>query len=410
MTRLRPALILRLAWRDLAHAWAGTAFLAVAVTAALLPLLLLYGLKYGIVTNMIDSLRTDPRIREIAVVKEISPGLTADWFTTMRADVRVDFLIAHTLHLASSISVTGPKSRNFLEGRLVPTAVGDPLLPGAQVPQGMSQVAITDRVAKKTGAAIGDVLDVMVERNVADKSERVRHVLTVVAILPGGLLERDDLLVDGAFEQAVERWRQGYGVGDLGWLPAPGRTEPVAADRSFPGFRLYARDVRDVPALRDLLVAQGFDIRTKGEQIERTLLIESGLSWIFGVVAVMSGAGFLVTLALQLLASVNEKARELSVLRLLGMGRLELALVPAVQGALIAAGGGALAVAVALIAQPQVNRLLQGLAGLSGNVSQITPAQAALGLAATLSVGLLAGGLAGYKAARLEPSVGLRKD
>lgn len=407
---VHPLLVGRIVWRDLLHGRTSAILLSLAVTAALLPLLLLYGLRSGIVDNMIEELRSNPGTREIVIMREASPGLAPGWFDSMATDPRVGFLLPRTLHLASPVEMKGPASRTYLEGRMLPTAAGDPLLTGKTVPIGLEKVAITDRVARRAGVKPGDLLEVSVRRNVGDSSQVRTVEMAVVAVLEGGVLQTDDILVDGAFEQAVERWRLGFAVPELGWPAAREDMPPQAGQRSFPGFRLYARDVRDVPSLRDMLVGMGLNVRTASAQIERALLIESGLGWVFRTVAAMSGLGFLLTLALHLLASVTEKIREFSVLRLLGMSATDLALLPSLQGIVIAGAGAVLASALALLSQPQINILLDGMAGLNGDVSRVTVTHVACGIGASLLVGAVAGVIAGLKVARLEPAAGLRRD
>lgn len=403
----RAPLVTRLAARDLSHGWAATLCLIVAVCVALSPLLMLQGLRSGVVTNLIDDLRSDPRIREIRLVRNLQ--LDQQFFDDLAADPRTGFLLPRARYLAASVRLRSEGGRSILEPRMIPTAEGDPLLAGLTLPEGGSEIAVTRRVAIEADVGPGDDVEMIVLRQVGDIRETLRHSATVVSVLPRNLLQTDDIFVAGELERAIERWREGFAVPEYGWEGVRDGASD-ADNRSFASFRLYAADVRDVPGLRDQLLARGLDVETRAEDIEQALAIEAGLSWVFLTVAVLTGLGFLLTLGLHLAASVVEKARELSILRLLGMRSAELALFPSVQGMLIAFLGGLAACLLALLAEPAVNRLLDGLAGLEGDVSRLSPAHLAIALGATVVAGGISGSLAGLRAAALEPTRGLRHD
>ena len=110
------------------------------------------------------------------------------------------------------------------------------------------------------------------------------------------------------------------------------------------------------------------------------------------------------------MASVVEKSYELSVLRLLGMSSAELSLFPSVQGMAISALGASFAVIIAMVSQPLVNSVLNGLAGLSGTISGLEPIHLIIAFVSTTLAGGISGCLAGYNAAMLEPTKGLRGD
>ncbi len=405
---LRLNVVFQLAWRDLAHGWQSSACLVVAVAVALIPLLLLYGLKFGVVNSLIDTLRSDPRILELKLIEDTE--LDQPWFDALSEDPRVGFLLPRSRYLATSVRLRGPESRSILEPRMIPTAPGDPLLDGLTPPQSWSETVITERVRIESGADIGDQVELIIMRIVGEERQAVRHDVTVTDVLPRDLLQTNDIFVERGLEAAVERYREGFAVEELGWPAADEARATDAENRSFASFRLYARDIRDVPGLRDTLLAEGHDVETRAEEIETTLAIEQGLGWVFLVICTLSAAGFLLTLGLHLAATVVEKARELSLLRLLGMSGAELSTLPSLQGAMIGLCGGFIASLLTGIAQPIVNHSLQGLAGLQGQVSQLTLGHFLFAMVASGMAGAASGSVAGYRAAKLEPTRGLRHD
>ena len=404
----RISILSRLALRDLLHGWQSTVCFIVAVVVALIPILILYGLKLGIVTNLIDTLKEDPRVREIRLVRD--QPLSAEWFDELEADPRVGFVLPRARYLASSVRLFGPESQKRFEVRMVPTAHGDPYLESLPVPTGLYRIALTERVAIDTGAELGSDLTLEILRIVDEERQAKRHKVTVVAVLPRSLMQTDDIFVSQELESAIERWREGFEVRQLGWEGVHGTTAIDEANRKYASFRLFAQGVRDVPALRDKLLRDGLDIRTRASEVERVLAIESGLGWVFLCVTIFSGTGFLLTLGLHLAASVVEKARELSILRLLGLKSAELSLMPSLQGIAIATIGAAIACLLTFLAQPVVNRAFNGLAGLEGSVTRLEAMHLVFAICATAAAGGLSGCVAGIRAAALEPAQGLRHD
>lgn len=402
-----PAVLVALALRDLAHGWRSSLCLISAVAVALLPILLLGGLGLGVVNNLVDRLRSDPRILEIRLARDMQ--IDASWFDQTAQDPRVGFLLPRARYLASSVRMRGPDPRELTEPRLLPTAAGDPLLGGLPVPQGLGQALLTERLAVVTGAQTGDDVTLMVTRQVgADRESRSLDV-QVMGVVPRDMLQSDDVFVDRALETAIERWREGFAVPELGWPGARGG-DTDASHRSYASFRLYARDIRDVPGLRNDLMAQGFDVATRAEDIETALAVESGIGWVFSLVTVFSVLGFVLTLGLHLAAGVIEKARELSLLRLLGFQAGAVALLPSIQGAMIAAGGAALAGAGAWLVQPLVNDRLAGLGGLDGPMMALAPHHLLWAAILSLGAGAMAGCVAGWRAGRMQIARGLRHD
>ena len=102
------------------------------LAAILTPLLVLFGLKFGVVSGMRDRLERDPRIR---VLQPIGQGsYDEQWFATLRALPGAAFVLPTTRFLAATISLQNPShsERDPINAELVPTAPHDPLLSEAR--------------------------------------------------------------------------------------------------------------------------------------------------------------------------------------------------------------------------------------------------------------------------------------
>ena len=73
-----PWHVVWLAFRDYIHEWRMSSCFILALASVLAPMLLLFGLKFGIVTGMMDRLVEDPRNREIRPVG--ANRFDYDWF------------------------------------------------------------------------------------------------------------------------------------------------------------------------------------------------------------------------------------------------------------------------------------------------------------------------------------------
>jgi putative ABC transport system permease protein len=129
---------------------------------------------------------------------------------------------------------------------------------------------------------------------------------------------------------------------------------------------------------------------------------EQALLAISGLVALVS----LASLVAVVLAGLNERRRELAVLRAVGAGPRQVLLLLATEGALVTLGGvllGVLATAAAvLLAAP----LLQAQFGITLRAAAPTPEQLGL-LCAVLAAGMLASLVPGWRAYRLSLADGL---
>jgi putative ABC transport system permease protein len=129
---------------------------------------------------------------------------------------------------------------------------------------------------------------------------------------------------------------------------------------------------------------------------------EQALLVISGLVALVS----LASLVAVVLAGLNERRRELAVLRAVGAGPRHVLLLLAAEGALVTAGGVLLGVLATIAAVLFAGPLLQQQFGITLSASAPTAAQWGL-LGAVLAAGMLASLVPGWRAYRLSLADGL---
>jgi putative ABC transport system permease protein len=160
----RPGLLWRLALKDLAYDWRPSAALMLAIVSVSAPLLLLFGLKTGMVTTMRDILVNDPRNMEIIIFENTQLPLA--WFDRLRSGTdHIRFLIPRTRTLNTMVDLRGPTEDTVKSVEILPTAVDDPLIPkGLQPPVVPTDVLVTQAVAARLGVDRGDRVFALMKR------------------------------------------------------------------------------------------------------------------------------------------------------------------------------------------------------------------------------------------------------
>jgi putative ABC transport system permease protein len=401
-------IVVRIALSDYLHEGRFSFCLVVSLAAVLTPLLVLFGLKYGIVSTMSRELTEDPRTRELRplVQRQFPPA----WFEQMRAQPEVGFLLPRTRFLSATIHLRNRADEEAepVQAELTPSAAGDPLLAGiAAQPDGFKSIILSAAAAETLHVHEGDAVEGQIDRITrASDYEAVRLKLKVAAILPPARSGRTEALVSLPFLVAAEDYREGLAVPAL---HAGGR-QAEKRERSFASFRLYARSIDDVAALRAQLAAENIQTDTRLAEIELMQRLDDRLTVLFVIIAVLAAAGYVLSLTVSLWSNTDRKRRELSVLRLIGLKATALACVPGIQALMTALLGWATAVGLYLVTEQFINALFRQALQAQQVLSRLEIKHFAVAGAITLLLAIIASMAAGFRAAALSPSEGLRDE
>jgi putative ABC transport system permease protein len=399
-------LVARLALGDYRHEWVISGCSVLALAAVLIPLLVLFGLKYGIITNLLDPLIDNPRYREITPLASGSFG--PDWFEAMAARADVEFVVPRTRSIAASIRLRAPDSAvgRIIDVELVPSAAGDPVLPqNLAPPAGLAEVVLAYTAAERLAVAAGDRVEGILSRTRRDTSETVRVAFEVVGVAPVGAFARDGLFVSADLISAVEDFLDGRAVPALGWDGTAAR----GAERRFAGFRLYARSIDDVAEIRQELLNQNVDVRTSIADISLVQTLDRNLAIAYWIIALIAIGGYCASFSATVWANVDRKQREFSVLRLTGFRTGQIVWFPILQAAFTAVLAWALATVAFLIVQAVINTLFAATIGGGEPVCRLRAWHLLAALAITLLAAVAAAAIGGRRVAQLEPSLGLRE-
>jgi putative ABC transport system permease protein len=394
---------LRLASRDYANEWQMSSCFVLALAAVLGPMLVLFGLKFGIVGGMVDRLVENPENREIRPVG--SGRFAPEWFERMAGRSDVAFIVPRTRSIAATMEMSSATANRILPVELIPSGPGDPLLQEVDaLPDGTASIVLSAEAAEKLGVAPGDTVEGSVARRLDGRSQRVRLALRVAAVAPPIAFSRAGAFASVALVESVEDYRDGRAVPALGW-----QGDQDAGPRQYPGFRLYANSIYAVSHLKDDLVGQGLDVRTKAADIELVMRMDRNLSAIFWAIAVIGLVGFSLSLGASLWANVDRKRKDLSVLRLVGFRTSDIVWFPVTQAFYTGLFGWALAIGIYHVAATAVNGLLADQLAAGEQVCVLLPEHQAMALGITVAAAVIAAALAGMRSARIEPSDGLRE-
>ncbi|KWV88411.1 MULTISPECIES: FtsX-like permease family protein [Pseudomonas] len=392
---MRIGLVASLAWQDYRNDGWLSACSVLALVAVIAPLLVLFGLKFGLVSSLTERLETDPASREIIPLG--GGRFSSAYIAQLGERSDVAFAVPRTRQIAATAQV------GTLTLEMLPTAAGDPLLAGLPMPHGLDQIVLSHTAAEKLAARPGDWLETSFARQVAGRVEAQRTRLQVLAVLPLEAFAREGLFADLALLEAAEDYRDGRAVPALGWA---GEAASVSEQRIYPAFRLYARSLSDVEPLRVYFAEQNLLVSTQAHTIAQVQSLSRNLSIVFWIIAGLALAGAFAAIFAGTLAAVARKHRELSVLRLLGFSTAALLLFVLLQALYSAGFAAVLSVGLYGLAEAALNKLFVQVPG--EYASHLLARHYGLALVAVLGVSAVAAACGGWRVARIQASEGIR--
>ena len=399
----RLRLLTQLALADLWHDRKVSLCVAAALVAVIAPLLLLFGLKHGVVSQLQAQLLSDPRNLEIKLLG--SGNFDETWLQTLRARPETGFAVGLTRSLNTQADLLGEHGRFVENAEVVPTGPGDPLLVDAEVPASTTATVLSAAAARRLEASAGQWIRLRVQRRLDGHEQRGELRLQVSAVLPAERFARPGMFVAPALLQQLERFRDGYQVPLLG---ADGHSQDGLAPR-YAKARLYARDIDEVAGLARWLEAQHIETSSRLADIDNVKAINHVLGVIFAVIAGAALLGCLASLAGAFLANIERKRRSLALLRLMGFPRAAAAGFIVLQAVALALVGYLGGLVCYLAGSALFDQLLGGARATGAFVCHITPWHALAALLLALLVAALVALIGAARAIHIEPAESLRE-
>lgn len=399
--------ISRLALADLRHDWLVSLCMITSLVAVIAPMLLLFGLKYGVVSALQEQLLNDPRNLEIRM---LSSGSYDDaWVAALADRPEAGFVLGLTRSLNAQADLLRSGTQ-FIEGaEVLPTAEGDPLLAGVD-PGSLARSAavLSAQAAARLGVQAGDEVRMRISRRLDGRSQQVMLTLKVHAVLSSEAYARLAAFVHPDVLRDMEWYRDGYAVAALGADADYG--QPLAeARRNYAKARVYARDMDSVETLERTLNEMRIETSSRLADIRNVQAIDRLLSTVFAVIAGTAVLGCMASLAGAFLANVRRKRREISILRLVGLSGSSISVYMVMQAMVLTAIAFVVGLVVYAVGSGIFNQLLGQSAQTGGYACQIMPVHAFTALAATLVMATAASMLGAASARRIQPAESLRE-
>ena len=174
----RFTLLAKLALNDIFYDRKVSFCIIASLVAVIAPLLLLFSLKYGIVSQLRHQLVNDPTNLEIKIVGNLN--LSQDWFDWLKQQPETQFSIPLTRSLNTIIDLK--KEANFVRNvELIPTTSDDPITQQSLLNE--NSIILSALSAEKLQAKQGESITLVATRNENGQEEKALLQLKVQAIL-----------------------------------------------------------------------------------------------------------------------------------------------------------------------------------------------------------------------------------
>ncbi|EKN3340045.1 FtsX-like permease family protein [Yersinia enterocolitica] len=399
----RPLLLSRLALQDLWHDRIISFCIVSSLVAVIAPLLLLFGLRFGIISQLQDDLANDPRNLEIRMLS--SGSYDQGWIEQLRQRPDVGFAIGQTRSLNTLADLQVDSSHFIENAEVIPTDIGDPLLGKLEI-QHENEIILTQEAARKLAVNVGDTLTLRVSRQLEERREWGRKDLTVVGILPATYFNRAAIFTQPTLLLMLEHFRDGYAISALGVTSG----QPISAKPPlYARARLYAKSIDYVASLESDLRAQRIETTSRLADIENVKSTNRVLGVIFNTIAATALIGCIASLIGSFIANVDRKRKHIAVLRLLGFTSTAVGGYVILQGCLLSLLAYVGGYSIYLIASQIFNRVLAGSQATDQMLCKITLGHSFLAMAITVVVALLVASIGAYRAIIIEPAQSLRE-
>lgn len=252
--------------------------------AVIAPLLLLFSLRFGIISNLEHKLSSNPSNLEIRMMSGYR--LDQQFFDELKNNPHIGFVIP----LTRSLSVTANISFN---GRIVqnletlPTAAGDPIVRemGFDGELSLTEAYLSETTAQDLGLKTGDTFKFVISRITDNKTVNAVVPFTLKGIVKKELLPHKTIMVNFNTLVYMEDFRDGFEPPVFS-----DGSNPNSERQNFAKARIYAKSLNDLEPVSRML-RQNYSITDKLASVENLKAISKVLSFIFTTIALTSIAG-----------------------------------------------------------------------------------------------------------------------
>ncbi|MDC0725797.1 ABC transporter permease [Phytobacter diazotrophicus] len=401
----RPSvrLLAQMAFYDLLHDRKVALCIIFSLIAVITPLLLLFGLKNGVVGQLRHDLLNDPRTREIRMTGNGNYDLA--WLTQLSQRPEVGFSIPLTRSLNTQADLVRDGQHFSAGAEVIPTGKGDPLLAGTAALQNDDDVVLSASAARRLEVHSGDTFRLLVTRKLNGVDQRLMKSVTVVGVLDDAKFTRPGAFISLPMLVALEDYRDGFQVPLFAVKDGLAPRERTHFSRA----RLYAKTLDDVAPLARWLEEQHIESVTQSAQIEAVRAIDHVLGVIFAVIAWISVTGCIASLIGAFIANIDRKRKDMAVLRLIGFRRRSVTAFIIIQALCLTGVAFSIGLALYLLGSELFNHLLGANLPEQAFVCRLEPIHFITALLSVLVVALCVAAIGALRALKIDPAESLRE-
>ncbi|WP_294615906.1 FtsX-like permease family protein [uncultured Gilliamella sp.] len=306
-------LITRLSLADLWYDKKVSFCIIASIISVITPLLLLFSLKYGVVSQLRQQLLSDPQNLEIKIVGNLQ--LDTDKLDWIKKQPETAFVIPLTRSLNTQADLIKDSGHFVNNAEIIPTDSNDPITQTLPLIDNKFEVLLSSLAAEKMQATIGSRVKIIITRQLDGKIEKGITELEVKGIIPESRYSRAaafvclDLLID--MENFYDGFQSEIFPTATGQLNPPNHT-------SFARARIYANSLDDVAPLAFKLREQHIETRTQANVIENMQAIDRVLNFIFSVIAITAILGCILSFIGSFMSNIERKRKDIAFMRLIG--------------------------------------------------------------------------------------------
>ncbi|MFC0179849.1 ABC transporter permease [Thorsellia kenyensis] len=400
--------LVRLAYQDLLFDKKIALCIIFSLVSVIAPLLLLFGLKHGIITQLNQQLLSDPRNLEIVVLG--NKNYSEEWIDNLSFQKEVEFVIPLTRSLNAQADFVN-NNRYFIENvEIIPTANGDPLLAHQSRDLDFNEVILSSKTAQTLNIQKGETIKMIISRKVNNQLEKWNQEMKVVDTLETNYFNRSAAFISLETLIVTERYKDGDITDIDDFLTDHEKVSALIKDKKeFAKFRLFASSLDDVNTLANMLLASNIETTTRQADIANVQAISYVLNIIFSVIAWITFIGCVASLTGAFLANIDRKRKDLAVLRLLGFSKKAVGFYILLQAAMMTTVGFALACALYYLGSYIFNSTLGAAIPQQGFVSVLTGFHLLIALSLSLLLSISVALIGVYRASRILPAESLRE-
>ncbi|SFS36597.1 putative ABC transport system permease protein [Succinivibrio dextrinosolvens] len=282
--------------------------------AVIAPLLLLFSLRFGIISNLEHKLSSNPSNLEIRMMSGYR--LDRQFFDELSSNPHIGFVmpLTRSLSVTANISFNGKIVQNL---ETLPTGIGDPIVRemGLNGELSETEAYLSETTAQDLGLKVGDNFKFVISRITDNKTVNAVVPFTLKGIIKKELLPHKTILVNFNTLVYMEDYRDGFDPPVFS-----DGANPNTQRQTFAKARIYVKSLSDLEPVSRML-RQNYSITDKLASVENLKAISKVLSFIFTTIALTSIAGGVMATIGLIFTNLSRLEKTFALLFLSGMSK-----------------------------------------------------------------------------------------